>query len=278
MMRLKTKNTIKDTVVSIIAIAIGLIIIFPIIYCVCGAFKTESEFLTPNLLPGSFSYTKNFSDALRKGDLLRYIGNSFIVAFFGTLIRMVLSILAAYAFAYFDFRFKNVLFFLILGTMMIPGDVLLATNYLTISKLHMLNTYFACMVVSFVSASQMFMLRQRFMSVPRDMREAAQIDGYGDLSYLITILIPICRPVITTLFVQSFINLWNAYLWPLIVTASKPSMRTIMVGITKLNSWEDENYQLVLAGVCISLIPSMILFIIMRRNMRKGGMEGSLVG
>ena len=82
----------------------------------------------------------------------------------------------------------------------------------------------------------------------------------------------------TTLFVQSFINLWNAYLWPLIVTASSPNMRTIMVGITKLNSWEDENYQLVLAGVCISLIPSLILFIIMRRNMRKGGMEGSLVG
>ena len=82
----------------------------------------------------------------------------------------------------------------------------------------------------------------------------------------------------TTLFVQSFSKLWNAYLWPLIVTASSPNMRTIMVGITKLNSWEDENYQLVLAGVCISLIPSLILFIIMRRNMRKGGMEGSLVG
>ena len=73
MMRLKTKNAIKDSVVSVIAIMIGLVIIFPIIYCVCGAFKTESEFLTPNLLPGSFSYTKNFSDALRKGDLIRYI-------------------------------------------------------------------------------------------------------------------------------------------------------------------------------------------------------------
>ena len=278
MMTLKTKNRIQDSVVSVIAILIGLILIFPIIYCVCGAFKTESEFLTPKLLPGSFSYTKNFSDALLKGDLLRYIGNSVVVALVGTVVRLIISIFAAYAFAYFEFRFKNIIFFLILGTMMIPGDVLLATNYLTISRLHLLNTYFACMVVSFVSASQMFMLRQRFMSVPRDMREAAQIDGYGDLSYLTTILIPICRPVITTLFVQSFINLWNAYLWPLIVTASKPDMRTIMVGITKLNSWEDENYQLVLAGVCISLIPSMLLFILMRRNMRKGGMDGALVG
>lgn len=116
------------------------------------------------------------------------------------------------------------------------------------------------------------------MSVPKDMREAARIDGYGDFRYLTTVLIPICKPVITTLFVQGFITMWNAYLWPLIVTASSPEMRTIMVGITKLNSWEDENYWLVLAGVCISLIPSLILFIIMRRNLRKGGMDGALVG
>ena len=133
-------------------------------------------------------------------------------------------------------------------------------------------------ITGFVSASQMFMLRQRFLSVPKDLRYAAMIDGCGDLRYIATILIPVCKPVITTLFVQSFITFWNAYLWPLIVTASAPNMRTIMVGITKLNSWEDTNYQLVLAGVTISLIPSFLLFIIMRRNMSKGGMDGSLVG
>ena len=104
------------------------------------------------------------------------------------------------------------------------------------------------------------------------------IDGCGDLRYILTILMPICKPIITTLFVQSFITIWNAYLWPLIITASAPDMRTVMVGITKLNSWEDTNYQLVLAGVTISLIPSFILFVIMRRNMAKGGTEGSLVG
>ena len=120
--------------------------------------------------------------------------------------------------------------------------------------------------------------RKRFMSIPKDMREAASIDGCGDVQYIFTVLLPICKPVITTLFVQGFITMWNAYLWPLLVTASSPDMRTIMVGLTKLNSWEDENYWLVLAGVCISMIPSLILFIVMRRNMRKGGMEGALVG
>ena len=134
------------------------------------------------------------------------------------------------------------------------------------------------MIVSFVSATQMFMLRQRFKTIPKDMREASSMDGYGDLWFIWKVLLPLSKPVVTTLFVQSFINLWNAYLWPLIVTASSPEMRTVMVGITRLNSWEDENYQLVMAGVCISLIPSLILFIVMRRNMKKGGLDGSLVG
>lgn len=278
MMKRKTKLLIEDIVVTTFAILIGLIIVFPIIYCVCGAFKTPSEFLSPGLFPKSFTNFENFKEALAKGNLLRYTVNSLIIAFFGTAIRLVISILAAYCFTYYDFKGKNFVFFLILGTMMIPGDVLLATNYLTVSKMHLLNTYLGVMIISFVSASQMFMLRQRFKSVPKDMREAAEIDGYGDFWYMWRVLLPICKPVITTLFVQSFIGLWNAYLWPLIVTASSPNMRTIMVGITKLNSWEDENYQLVLAGVCISLIPSLIFFIIMRRNMKKGGMDGSLVG
>ena len=154
----------------------------------------------------------------------------------------------------------------------------MVTNYLTVSKLHLLNTYLGVMVVSFVSASQMFMLRQRFKSIPKDMREASSMDGYGDLWFIWKVLLPLSKPVVTTLFIQSFINLWNAYLWPLITTASSPEMRTVMVGITRLNSWEDENYQLVMAGVCISLIPSFILFFIMRRNMKKGGLDGSLVG
>ena len=277
-MKRKKKDFLFDTLVTLIASFLGIIIIFPLIHCFLSSFKTPSEFLNPKLFPSSFLYLDNFKNALERGNLLRYTLNSFIIAFIGTVVRMVLSILAAYAFTFYDFKGKNFFFFLILGTMMIPGDVLLVTNYLTVSKLHLLNTYLGVMIVSFVSASQMFMLRQRFKTIPKDMREASSMDGYGDLWFILKVLLPLSKPVVTTLFVQSFINLWNAYLWPLIVTASSPEMRTVMVGITRLNSWEDENYQLVMAGVCISLIPSIILFIIMRRNMKKGGLDGSLVG
>lgn len=277
-MKRKQKDLLFDTLITVIAIILGIIIIFPLIYCFLSSFKTPSEFLNPKLFPSSFLYLDNFKNALERGNLLRYTLNSFVIAFVGTAVRMVLSILAAYAFTFYDFKGKNFFFFLILGTMIIPGDVLLVTNYLTVSKMHLLNTYLGVMIVSFVSASQMFMLRQRFKTIPKDMREASSMDGYGDLWFIWKVLLPLSKPVVTTLFVQSFINLWNAYLWPLIVTASSPEMRTVMVGITRLNSWEDENYQLVMAGVCISLIPSLILFIVMRRNMKKGGLDGSLVG
>ena len=274
----RRKELVEEIVVSLVAIALGLIIIFPLIYCFLSSFKTPSEFLDPKLLPSSFLNLDNYKAALERGNLLRYILNSFVIAFLGSAIRLIFSILAAYVFAFYDFKGKNVVFFMILGTMMIPSDVLLATNYLTVSRLHLLNTYTGVMVVSFVSASATFMLRQRFKTIPRDMREAASMDGYGDIWFILRVLLPITRPVVTTLFVQSFISLWNSYLWPLIATASSPEMRTVMVGITRLNSWEDENYQLVMAGVVISLIPSIILFLIMRRSLRKGGLEGSLVG
>ena len=274
----RRKEHIEEIVVSLVAITMGLVIIFPLIYCFLSSFKTPSEFLDPKLLPSSFLNLDNYKAALERGNLLRYILNSFVIAFLGSAIRLIFSILAAYVFAFYDFKGKNVVFFMILGTMMIPSDVLLATNYLTVSRLHLLNTYTGVMVVSFVSASATFMLRQRFKTIPRDMREAASMDGYGDLWFILRVLLPITRPVVTTLFVQSFISLWNSYLWPLIATASSPEMRTVMVGITRLNSWEDENYQLVMAGVVISLIPSIILFLIMRRSLRKGGLEGSLVG
>ncbi len=277
-MKTQKKRAIGDAVVSIAAIALGLVIVFPVVYCILGAFKTPAEFFSSKLLPNSFGYIENFRDALHQAPLLRYMLNSFIMAMSGTVIRLIFAVCAAFALTHYEFKGKNFCFVLILGTMMIPGDTILVTNYQTVSRMGLLNTYLGMIIVSFVGASQMFMLRQKFMAIPKDLRYAAMIDGCGDIRYILTILLPICRPVLTTLFVQSFITMWNAYLWPLIVTASSPNMRTVMVGITKLNSWEDTNYELVLAGVTISLIPSFILFMVMRRGMNKGGTDGALVG
>lgn len=277
-MKAKTKRRLTDAAVSIVAIFLGLILIFPVVYCILGAFKTPAEFMSAKLLPNSFLYLENFKNAFRQAPLFRYMWNSLVMSFLGTVVRLVIAVMAAFVLTHYEFRCRRICFVFILGTMMIPGDILLVTNYQTVSQMGLLNSYLGMVIVSFVGASQMFMLRQKFLSIPKDLRHAALLDGCGDVRYILTILLPICKGVLTTLFVQSFITMWNAYLWPLIVTAGAPEMRTVMVGITKLNSWEDTNYELVLAGVTISLIPSFVLFLIMRRNMAKADTDGALVG
>lgn len=272
------RSRLWDAIVPIAAIAIGLVIIFPVLYCIFTAFKTPAELASGGLLPEDFTYLENFRNALRQAPLLRYMYNSLITALFGTLIRLVIAVLAAYVLTYYEFRGKRLFFVLILGTMMIPGDTILMTNYQTVSRLGLLNTYLGMVIVSFVGASQMFALRQKFLSVPRELQYAAMMDGCGDFRYIVTILLPTCKSVLAALFAQSFLTLWNAYLWPLIVTASAPDLRTVMVGITKLNSWEDSNYELVLAGVTISLLPSLLLFLLLRRSMHREVTDGVLVG
>ena len=279
MMGVRQRSKLVGVLVQVAALGLGLVIIFPIVYGIFGAFKSAAEFsaFPPTFWPRSFTYTKNFQDALARVPFLRYGLNSLIVALMGTTVRLLFAVLAAFSFAFYDFRLKKALFFVILATMMLPGDTLLVTNYLTVSRLGLLDTYLGMAITSFVGATQMFMLRQSFLTFPRDLKDAGFIDGCGDLRFLAAILLPVTKPVLVTLFVQSFITMWNAYLWPLLVTNTN-QMRTIQVGITMITSFEDTNYYLVLAGVALSLIPSFLLFLILRRNLQRNMTAGALVG
>ena len=271
------KKKLRAFLFSLLVFLISLLVAFPIIYGILGAFKAPAEFSTPRVLPKSFSYTGNFSAVFAQLPIFRFFLNSFIVALLGGTVRMLLAALAAYAFAFFEFRGKKVLFFFLLGTMMLPADTLVITNYQTVSRLHLLDTYLGMAVVSFVGASQMFMLRQRFLSSPRALREAAYLDGCGDIRFLFSVLAPTCRPVLVTLFAQSFVNIWNTYLWPLLTT-NRPDMRTIQVGITMLTTADGTNYHLILAGVALSLVPAFILFFFLRKAIARSSSEGALVG
>lgn len=264
---------------TLAAMIIGFLLIFPILYGIFGAFKTRAEFAAypPSLLPASFGNLENFRQALSKAPLFRFMWNSLIVSVLGCTLRTLFATMAAYAFAYYDFRGKRFFFYLILGTMMLPADVLIITNYLTVSNLGLLDNYLGMCITSLVGASQMFMLRQNFKTIPKTFRDAAFIDGCGDLRYLVSIILPISRPVILTLMVQSFVTFWNAYLWPLLVT-NKTEMRTVQVGITMLTTPVDTNYPLVLAAVTIVLIPSFLIFAVLRGNITKGITAGALVG
>ena len=275
-----TLRILKKTGMALLGLALGCLVLFPVFYGVMGAFKTPSEFISypPTVLPASFAYLKNFEKVFTQVPMLRYFLNSFITATLGTLVRLLFAVLAAYAFVFFDFRFKKVLFFLVLGTMMLPADTLVMTNYQTVSALGLLNTYLGICIVSFVGASQMFMLRQHFMTSPVSVREAAMIDGCGDARFLFRVLLPMSRPLMTLLFVQTFITQWNAYLWPLMATPGSGSMRTVQVGVTMLTTLEGTNYETVLAGAAVAMLPAFLLFLLLRRSLSRTMSAGPLIG
>jgi sn-glycerol 3-phosphate transport system permease protein len=277
--QLKIQRQTENIAVQLLALVVGFVIVFPIVYGIFGAFKSPAEFSAypPTFLPQSFAYFENFQNAFAQVPFLRFALNSFLVGVLASTLRLSFAALAAYAFVFYEFRLKKILFFLVLATMMLPGDTLLITNYLTITRLGLLDTYLGMAITSFVGAAQMFMLRQNFKTLPRSLKEAGEMDGCGDIRFLLAILLPISKPVLLTLYVQSFVTVWNAYLWPLLVT-NTTKMRTVQVGITMITSFEETNYYLVLAGVALTLIPSFILFIFLRRSITRGMTAGALVG
>lgn len=264
---------------SVLSVAVGLIIIFPLFYALMGGFMDNVNFdsYPPKIIPETFRDIKNFVYVITQTLIPRNMLNSFIIALVATVVRIILATLASYAFAFFNFKGKNFLFFLIVGTMMIPSEALLISNYLTVSQLGLLDSYAGVVCVFFVSATQVFMFRQNFKTISGSLREAAYIDGCGDLQFYLHICMPVSKPVITALGLSSFINVWNTYLWPLLVT-NKAEMRTVQVGITMLSNSDTAAKGNVFAAIGIVLLPMIVLFGFSQRNMVRGISSGAVKG
>lgn len=251
--------------------------VFPVLYAFFGSFRTAGEFarVPPRLLPDSFLNFDSYVQVFTRVPMARFFLNSLATTVMVCAVKLSLAVMAAYAFAFYDFRFKGFLFTLLLATMMLPQDTVIVTNYQTVSRLNLTDTWLGVAVVSFAGASQMFMLRQAFIQSPRILRDAAYLDGCGDLRFLWTVLVPVCRPVIVTLLLQAFVAQWNAYLWPLLVTNSN-EMRTVQVGITMLTGADDAHYQVVLAGACAAMTLPVALFVIVRRRLTGAMTRGAV--
>ena len=254
-----------------VSLLVSVVIFFPVFYTFMAAFMTIGEFSAyPRpLFPASFLNFDNFVHVFTNAPMARYMLNSFFVSAVGSLVRLTLSVLAAFAIVFYDFRGKNFVFFLVIGTMMLPGDTLVLTNFLTISSLGLMDSYLGLMIVYFVSAIQLFMLRQVFKSSPGELRDASLIDGCGDFGFLRHVLLPTSKPILYTLYVQSFVSLWNLYLWPLMIT-NRTEMRTVQIGLTMLTTVDGTNYDVVMAGIASILVPSFIIFVLLRRSILRG--------
>ena len=230
----------------------------------------------PKILPVDFRW-QNYVDAAKQAPLLRFIHNSFIQSSGVMVMQLVTASLAAYAFAYLPFKGKHIVFLVFLSTMMIPWESTIIPNYLFVQKIGWDDTYLGLIAPFMATAFGTFLLRQFFMSIPKDLHDAAIIDGCSDLRYLATILVPLARPALGTLAVYSFLQTYNQYLWPLLITNSS-EMRTVQIGITMLQVFEREQWQVVLAGVVTIMIPTLILFIVANRQLIRGLTAGALKG
>ncbi|MBC7257724.1 MAG: carbohydrate ABC transporter permease [Chloroflexi bacterium] len=230
----------------------------------------------PKLVPLDFQW-QNYKEALRMAPLLRFVLNSFIQSGGVMISQLVLASLAAFAFAFLPFKGKQFMFMVFLSTMMIPWEATIIPNYLFIQKIGWDDTYLGLIAPFMATAFGTFLIRQFFMSLPKDLYDAAIIDGCSNLRYLLTIAAPLARPALGTLAVYSFLQTYNQYFWPLLITNST-NMRTVQIGIKMLQEFEREAWNVVMAGVVIVMIPTLVLFVLANRQLIRGLTAGALKG
>jgi ABC-type glycerol-3-phosphate transport system permease component len=272
------KRTATEWGLSALMLALGLIVLFPLLYAVATSLKTPAEVnqYPPSLWPRAFDFG-NYSDALRAAPIARFLLNSFIQSGAVTVGELVTAALAAFAFSYIEFPGRQALFFLFLSTLMIPGEVTLIPNYLTIRSVGWLNTYPALIAPYLATAFGTFLLRQFFLAIPRELWHAALIDGCSRRRYLATIVVPLARPAFATLTIYAFLSTWNQYLWPLLVINSQ-QMRTVQIGLALLQSQESVSWSLVMAGIVMIVAPTVFLFLIGYRHVVRGLTAGAVKG
>lgn len=253
-------------------------VILPFIWMILTAFKPAKEVLSmpPKWIPSSWQW-QNFSDALKSVPFRTYLFNSLFVAVCVTLGEIFTTILAAYAFVYIPFKFKNVLFIILVATMMVPSDILMIPNYVTLSNLGWINSYKALVLPWCASIFSIFLLRQQFSGVPSSYYKSAKMDGCSDLRYLFTILVPMSMPTIVSIGILKFISCWNSYMWPLIVTNSK-DMRTLPVALAVFSTEAGTRYHILMAFSLMMVAPIIILYIFMQKYIIKGISKSGLKG
>ncbi len=257
---------------------VALVILFPLLYAFAASFMTQDEIARypPKFIPSGLNLD-NYRAVLQRLPIPRYILNSFIVAGSVMVAQLVTASLAAYAFAVREFRGRTLLFMLFLATLMIPFEVTLIPNYQTIAQWGWKDTYMGLIAPFVATGFGTFLLRQFFLSIPKELHDAATLDGCGSLRYLLTIVIPLSRPALGTLAVYSFLQTWNQYLWPLLVTDSR-NMRTTQIGLNFLRNEESLSYNLIMAGVVLVLIPTVALLVVGQRQLIRGLTAGSVKG
>lgn len=252
--------------------------IMPFFYMVSASFKPGSELysIPVRVLPDDL-YLGNYELLFGETSFLRWFANSVFVALARTVIAITLSLMAGYAFAKFEFRFKRPLFFLVIATLTLPLYVILVPLFSMMATLGWMDTYWALILPFTAQAIGIFLARQQLLAIPNELLEAARIDGESEWGIFTRIVVPLAQPVIAVMGILFFTASWNDYLWPLIVLTSDEKF-TVSLGLPSLIGPYDQEYGAVMAGSFLGTLPIVIIFLIFQRRFIEGIMAGALKG
>ena len=259
----------------------AIIVLFPFYWMIITSFKSYSSYnseFVPRLIVTSPTF-QNYVSAFTEVPLGRYLVNTLIFTLITTLIMLVIVILSAFAFSRLDFPGKNLLFGLFLSLMMIPNELVIITNYVTITDLHMRNSFPGLILPSVMAVFYIYLLKENFEQIPDELYKAAKVDGTSDLKYLWKVMLPICQPTMVTIAILKVIECWNSYVWPRLITDDEAYF-LVSNGIQEIreNGFGRENIPAMMAAVVVISIPLIVLFLIFHKKIMAGVSRGGTKG
>lgn len=259
----------------------ALIVLFPFYWMLLTSVKSYGAYNAEHV-PAFFTLSptlENYKDAFTAVPLLGYLINTVIFTLATTALMVVVSVLAAYAFARLRFRGKELVFTLFLSLMMIPNELVVITNFVTITNMDLRNTFTGLILPSVTSIFYIYLLKENFEQVPDELYRAAKVDGTSDLKYLMKVMVPICRPTIVTVTILKVIECWNSYVWPRLIT-DDPAYFLVSNGIQEIreNGFGRENVPAMMAAVVVISVPLIVLFLVFRKKIMEGVSRGGMKG
>lgn len=263
---------------KIFIVIMAIITLFPFVYMILSSFMTfqEATSIPPTLFPKKFQW-ENFKLAMQQAPFVRYFFNTIFVSLVSTLGVVVTSVLSAFALVQLEFKGKRIVIMVMASLLMVPYEVTVFTNYQTIARLGLLDTYTALILPSLASIFYIFYLNNYLVSIPASYYKAAKVDGCSDLEFIMRILVPLAKPALFTMSILSFISGWNSFLWPILVTNTK-EMRLLSNGLSSFATESGTNVQLQMAASTIAIVPILILYLIFRKQIIRGVVKSGVKG
>ncbi|MBQ7601573.1 MAG: carbohydrate ABC transporter permease [Lachnospiraceae bacterium] len=278
---LRTRRTIGKVLTYLGLTLWALIVLFPFYWMILTSFKSSAVYNTENI-PKFYTLSptlENYVKAFTGVPLGQYFLNTLIFTVVTTALMMVVITFAAYAFGRLQFRGKNLLFTLFLSLMMIPNELVIITNFVTITNLNLRNTFTGLILPSITSIFYIYLLKENFEQVPDELYKAAKVDGTSDLKYLFKVMLPICRPTIVTIMILKVIECWNSYVWPRLIT-DDPLHYLVSNGIQEIrqSGFGREDVPAMMAAVVVISVPLIVLFMVFHKKIMEGVSRGGTKG